>query len=71
MQTTFLVEMRFLVESLVARYYEDHVSKRIFSKMGMTLQSLETYGYIGSKTKTYQIQRGFLLLFIFLLDLGL
>ena len=31
----------------------------------MTLRSLETYGYIGSKTKSYQILRGFLLLFIF------
>ena len=29
----------------------DHVSRRIFSRMGMTLQSLEMYGYIGSKTK--------------------
>ena len=34
--------------------------------MDMTLWSLETYGYIGNKTKSYQIQRGFLLLFIFL-----
>ena len=34
--------------------------------MGMTLWSLETYGYIDSKTKSYQIQRGFLQLFIFL-----
>ena len=34
--------------------------------MNMTLQSLETYGYIGSKTKSYQIQKRFLLLFIFL-----
>ena len=32
----------------------------------MTLRSLKTYGYIDSKTKSYQIQRGFLLLFIFL-----
>ena len=31
----------------------------------MTLRSLETYGYIGSKTKNYLILRGFLLLFIF------
>ena len=31
----------------------------------MTLWSLETYGYIGSKTKSYQILRRFLLLFIF------
>ena len=32
----------------------------------MTLRNLETYGYIGSKTKSYQIQREFFLLFIFL-----
>ena len=32
----------------------------------MTLWSLEMYGYICSKIKSYQIQRGFLLLFIFL-----
>ena len=31
----------------------------------MTLRSLETYGYIGSKTKSYQILKKFLLLFIF------
>ena len=49
----------------------DYVSKRIFSRMGMTLRSLETYGYIGSKSKSYQILKGFLLLFIFLLDLDL
>ena len=30
----------------------------------MTLQSLETYGYIDSKTKSYRILRGLLLLFI-------
>ena len=34
--------------------------------MGMTLWSLEMYGYIDSKTKSYQIQKDFLLLFIFL-----
>ena len=44
---------------------QDHVSRRISSRMGMTLRSLETYGYIDSKTKSYQIKRGFLLLFIF------
>ena len=32
----------------------------------MTLQSFKTYRYICSKTKSYQIQRRFLLLFIFL-----
>ena len=31
----------------------------------MTLRNLETYGYISSKTKSYRILRGFLLLFIF------
>ena len=31
----------------------------------MTLRSLKTYGYIDSKTKSYWILRGFLLLFIF------
>ena len=31
----------------------------------MTLRSLETYGYIDSKTKSYRILRRFLLLFIF------
>ena len=35
-------------------------------KKGMTLRSLKTYGYIDSKTKSWQILRGFLLLFIFL-----
>ena len=34
--------------------------------MNMTLWSLKTYMQIGSKTKSYQIQRGFFLLFIFL-----
>ena len=38
----------------------------ILGRMSMTLQSLETYGYIDSKTKSYQIQKRFLLLFIFL-----
>ena len=66
MQTTFLVEMGFWLEGLVARCYKDHVSKRMLGRMGMTLWSLETYGYIGSKTKSYQILREFLLLFIFL-----
>ena len=37
----------------------------------MTLWSFKTYGYICSKTKSYQIQRRFLFLFIFLPDLGL
>ena len=39
--------------------------------MGMTLWSLETYEQIGGKTKSYRIQRGFLLLFIFFPDLAL
>ena len=33
--------------------------------MGMALWSLETYGYIGNKTKSYQILKEFLLQFIF------
>ena len=44
---------------------QDHVNRIIFSRMSMTLQSLEMYGYIDSKTKSYWILRGFLLLFIF------
>ena len=62
---TFLIEIGFWVEGLIARYYKDYVSKGILDRMDMILQSLETYGYIGSKTKNYQILRGFLLLFIF------
>ena len=33
--------------------------------MSMILRSLKTYGYIGNKTKSYQILRRFFLLFIF------
>ena len=33
--------------------------------MSITLQNLKTHGYIDSKTKSYQILREFLLLFIF------
>ena len=56
MQTTFLIELRFWLEDLEAKYYKDHVSKkRIEDKRWMTLQSLKTYRYIGSKTKNYQI----------------
>ena len=40
------------------------VGRRYLDKRGMTLRSFETYGYIGSKTKSYQILRGLLLLFI-------
>ena len=65
MQTTFHVEIRFWIESLVTRCYKDHMSRKILDKMGMTLRSLETYGYIDSKTKSYRIIREFLLLFIF------
>ena len=44
------------MKGLEARYYKDYVSrKKIKYKMGMTLKSLETYGYIGNKTKSYQI----------------
>ena len=70
MQTTFFVEMRFLIEDLVARCYKDHVSRRILDRLGMTLRSFEIYRYIDNKTKSYQIQKGFFLLFIFLPDLG-
>ena len=41
------------------------IRRGYLDKRGMTLQSLKTYGYIGSKTKSYQILRRFLLLFIF------
>ena len=41
------------------------IERKHLDKMGITLQSLEKYGYIGSKTKSYQILRGFLLLIIF------
>ena len=34
--------------------------------MGMTLRNLKMCGYIDNKTKSYQIQRKFFLLFIFL-----
>ena len=54
MQTTFFVEMRFWLEGLAARCYKDHGSKRMLGRIGMILWSLETYGYIGSKTKNYQ-----------------
>ena len=45
---------------------QDHMSKKISNRMGMTLRSLKTYGYIDNKTKSYWIQRRFLLLFIIL-----
>ena len=57
MQTTFFVEMGFQVEVLMARYYKDYMSKKMLDRIGMTLQSLKTYRYIGSKTKNYQIKR--------------
>ena len=44
----------------------DDMNKRRLGRMGVTLQSLKIYGYINSKIKNYQIQRGFFLLFIFL-----
>ena len=65
MQLTFLVKVGFWVEGLMARCYEDHVSRKILDRMGMTLRSLEMYGYFDSKTKSYQILKGFFLLFIF------
>ena len=67
MQTTFLIELRFWLEGLEAKYYKGHVSrKEIEDRMGITLWNLKTYRYIGSKIKSYQIHREFLLLFIFL-----
>ena len=56
MQTTFFVELRFWVENLVARCYKNQVNgKGVKEEMGMTLRNIEMYGYIGSKTKSYQI----------------
>ena len=67
MQTTFFVALGFLVEDLEAKHYKGHISKKeIEGRIGITLQSLKTYGFISSKAKSYQIQREFLLLFIFL-----
>ena len=55
------------MECLEARRYENYVGrKKIKDRIDITLRSLKTYEYIGSKIKNYQIQRGFLLLFIFL-----
>ena len=66
MQTSFLNELGFWVKGLGAKYYKDPMSKKgRVDRMGMTLQSLKIYGYIGCKTKSYQILRKFLLLFIF------
>ena len=54
MQTTFLVELRFWVEGLGARHYENHVSrKQKVDKMDMTLRNVKMHRYIGSKTKSY------------------
>ena len=55
-QTTFFIPLGFQIESLKAKRYKDHMNKKgIKSRVGMTLRSLKTYGYIGSKTKSYQI----------------
>ena len=55
------------MKSLEAKHYKNHVGRKgIKDKMGITLWSLKMYWYISSKIKSYQIQRGFLLLFIFL-----
>ena len=62
--------MGFGIEGLVARYYEDYVSKRILDRMGMTLRSLKTYRYIDNKTKSYQnIKRIFPAIYLFPLGL--
>ena len=67
MQITFFVELEFWVKSLETKHYKDHVGrKRIENRMGTILWSLKTYEYIGSKTKSYQIQKRFFLPFIFL-----
>ena len=42
------------------------VRRGYLGRKGMTLWSLKTYGYNCSKTESYQIQRRFFLLFIFL-----
>ena len=42
------------------------IEKGYLGRRGMTLQSLKTYEYLGSKTKSYQSLKEFLLLFIFL-----
>ena len=41
---TFLVEVGFWLEGLVARSYVGYVGKRMLDRMGMTLWSLKTYG---------------------------
>ena len=54
MQTTFFVKLGIWVESLKARHYKNHMGrKKIKDRMGITLCSLKTYGYIDSKTKNY------------------
>ena len=51
----------------MARCYKDYVDgKGVEDKIGMALQSLKMYEYISNKIKSYQMQKGFLLLFIFL-----
>ena len=42
------------MEGLETRHYKDYIGKKgIKDRMEMTLQNLEIYGYIGSKTKSY------------------
>ena len=63
---TFFVGLKFWVEGLKARRYKDHINRKgRVDKIEMILWSLETYRYICSKIKSYQILRKFLLLFIF------
>ena len=67
MQKTFFVELQFWMEGLEASRYENNISgKKIEDRMGITLQSLKIYGYIGSKIKSYQVQIRFFLLVTFL-----
>ena len=56
-----------MIENLRVKYYGDHKDKNeIKDGMGMILYSFKTYEKIGNKIKSYQIQRGFFLSFIFL-----
>ena len=55
------------MKNLKVMHYKNHMDeKKIEDRIGIALWSLKMYGYISSKTKNYQIQIGFLQLFIFL-----
>ena len=57
---------KILGRRLSGQMLRDHVSRKILGRISKTLWSLETYKYIDSNTKSYEIQKKFLLLFIFL-----